>query len=568
MNEINKGLKVKPSTIYKLDSIQEVTIENGKNPHELTKGFLISEYNLFKKRAIDSYNRGKISNSLNYLSFCSRIATGYPILKEFIDDEIEDLLGKIAVKIFKDSNTRHGTKAVDEQRVELSRPIKQSIGTPENQRVVFYNGQIIDSGALTEQYLNFFLENKYSVLFIIPDNNNTTHGQKTLDFINKHEKVKVFIPDSQDPVSKIKEISGAIDAFKPTHAFLHFLPADTIGFCSFILKTELKKYYIVHNDHSFWLGKACSDYFIEFRKFGHQISTIRRGINSHKLLIVPFYPIAQDIPFQGFPFERKGKIIGFSAANLYKYYQDPNLTYFSAIRDLLVRHPNFIFCLAGYGSDRILMNFIKENKLEERFFYLGKRNDFYKLVGNVDILFESYPFKGGLTFLYAVLQNIAVTGIANMKNASQTTSEFFDCEINYREPSNFEELKEDAHQLIISKEKRNERIELFQDIPNTKEEFQRRLSKIMIDNFDDLRRTYYTELSYDDEYSLNEYLGLPMASIDYNIRKLMMLKKELSLREKVHILFKLINNEDFYFLNKLSRLNVFLKLYRRLGLNR
>ncbi len=517
---------------------------------QLTKEFLLQEYIANKNRALKYYKNGNLNSAINALTFSSKIAEAYPILREFCDDETESILLAIASKILNNSHIRPFDT---DQNNEVN----------SKKRVIFYNGQIIDSGALSEQYLYFFLEKGYSVLFIVPDMSNTVNGSKLLEFLYKEPNVEVFIPHEKSNVSKITAISHKIDQFNASHAFLHFLPADTIGFCSFVLKKHLKRNYIVHNDHTFWLGKACSDYFIEFRKFGYQLSQIRRQIDPSKLLLIPLYPIFQNVSFQGFPFEREGKVVGFSAANLYKYYKDPELKLFHVIKELLIKHPDFIFCLAGYGNAEILNSFIKEYKLEDRFYYLAKRNDFYSLVGNVDILFESYPFKGGLTVLYAVLQNIAITGISNMRSASQTTSEYFDCEVKYQEPTNFSQLEEDASQLIESTVMRKQRADLFKDVPNTKQEFQRRMTKVMNNDTAEFMRKYNSELLYDDDYALNEYLSLPKVSIDFNMRKFKILHHELSLFEKIQIARNLFKDEDFYFKNRLKWMNALLGFYRR-----
>jgi glycosyltransferase involved in cell wall biosynthesis len=515
---------------------------------KLTKCFLVSEYDIYKERAKKNYKLGRLRHALNYITFCSKIAEGYPIRNDFIDDELEYLLERVAYDLKKGEN---GKSADLITRID-------------EKRVVFYNGQIIDSGALTEQYLHYLLEKGYSILFIVPDVSKTVEGRKILDFISNQEKIKVFIPESAGIIEKIAEINHEIDLFKPNHAFLHFVPADTVGYCVFVTRKDLKRYYIVHNDHTFWLGKGCSDYFLEFRRFGHQVSKRRRGIAGDKLLMVPFYPIFQKTPFKGLPFEREGKVVGFSAANLYKYYKDPRLQYFNAIKDLLNRYPDFIFCLAGYGNADKLMDFINENNLQDRFHYLGRRDDFYELVSNVDILFESYPFKGGLTILYAVLQGIPVTGIKNMRSSTQTTSEFFDMEVNYEEPSNFEELITDAGRLIESETARNNRAAIFNGVPNTKEEFTRRLDLVMQGDTNSLKRVYNDQLIYDDDYALMEYLVIPKTEIDYAMRKLDMLKNELSFTEKLLLYKGLAENKDFHFRKRFRWLNFMLKQYRRL----
>ena len=55
----------------------------------------------------------------------------------------------------------------------------------------------------------------------------------------------------------------------------------------------------------FWLGAKAIDYVLEFRQFGVSVSQQRRGIISQQQLLVPFYPIIDNNPFQGFPKEFK-----------------------------------------------------------------------------------------------------------------------------------------------------------------------------------------------------------------------------------------------------------------------
>src|SRR5690606_35089619 len=185
--------------------------------------------------------------------------------------------------------------------------------------IVFYNGQIIDFGALTEQYLDYFIENDFEVLFIIPDRKNTKAGQNILKKIEAAEKVQLFIPTAKKPLEKIRQIREQIGTFNPEKAFLHFLPNDVTGFCSFNNMQQIERYYIVHNDHTFWLGKKCSDFFIEFRGFGIAVAIEKRKISANSVFYLPFYPIKSQTPFQGIPFERTDKIVAVSGATIYKY---------------------------------------------------------------------------------------------------------------------------------------------------------------------------------------------------------------------------------------------------------
>jgi hypothetical protein len=289
----------------------------------------------------------------------------------------------------------------------------------------------------------------------------------------------------------------------------------------------------VHNDHTFWFGKGCSDYFIEFRKFGYWLSLQRRNIDPRQILYNPYYPIIQKEKFQGFPFNSSGKIIGLSGANLYKYYLDTNLSYFHAIKELIQKNEDFIFCIAGPGDASRIIKFINENHLENRFFYLGKRNDFYELVKHVDILFESYPMKGGLTVLYAVENQKAISGIGNNQMISSPIEDFFELK-DYKQPNTFDEFIEEADLLIKDKNKREENALMFKNSKYKKENFDATLKKILDEEYNQIN-LFPDKIDIDDSENLSEYLCLPNANYIFYYYKLNYLKKYLTLTERIHI---------------------------------
>lgn len=513
---------------------------------KLSQEILTKEYLTYKKKANDAYNSRKFEDSLSYIEYCARLAQAYPIIYEFVDEELEQLLNDISIKI----------QNIPKNEVNYDK-VKST-------RIVFYNGQIVNSGGITEQYLDFFITNKIETLIVIPDIKNTIQGKRILETIEKSDNLKLFIPESGNKVSRIKKIKTELEKFNPSHAFLHFLPSDVIGYCVFSQLKSVKRFYIVHNDHTFWLGKNCSDFFIEFRQFGHQIAVQRRGINTENILLVPYYPIKNNVAFQGFPFDTKGKIVGFSGANLYKYLLDPELKYFHAIKQLINQNPDFVFCLAGYGDNKVIENFITENHLQNRFFFLGRRSDYYNLIDNVDIYFESYPMKGGLSVLYATEQNIPITGIANLQTSTRSTSSFFDAKISYDEPHDFESFIKDANGLITSVFKREERKALFNNLPNNKTEFQHRLTEIMNNNFQWLRRIYDSPLIYDDNIALKEYISLPKVELYFLIRKFQILKKCLSFSERLTLIFNILLHDDFKLPVRLKFLNCFLDIFKKI----
>jgi len=494
------------------------------------KELLNKEYAVYKEKAFHCYNKNKLHRSLKYIEYCGLIAWFYPILDQFSDDELESLLKKIKSKLY-----------------PLTLPEKIY-----KNRIVFYNSQIIDSGALTEQYLSYLIKNQYEILLIIPNKNNTKLGNNILAQIKSNPSITLFIPNTDDLCEKIIIIEKEILKFGPSRAFLHFTPADIVGFASFCNLTTIKKYYIVHNDHTFWFGKACSDYFIEFRKFGYLLSIQRRGIPVSNIYLLPYYPIKQSIPFQGFPFDTNGKIIGFSGANLYKYYLDPELKFFYAIKDLLIRNPEFVFCLAGSGNFEPIERFIIENKLQDRFFLLGKRYDFYELIRNIDILFESYPQKGGLTVLYGTENHKAITGIGNDLNASGCIEDFFDLR-EYKQPQKIDDFIVEAESLIKSEKNRIINAKKFEFNRFNKVDFEAGLNKIFNGILPTDQPIYDERLKLDDEYYLEEYLKLPDDEFLFYNRKLFHFKALINLSERLVLFINIVKLKPQVLKQRLAR---------------
>jgi hypothetical protein len=482
----------------------------------LNKEFLEKEYNTCKKKAFEAFDSDQYNKSLAFIKFCGLIAWRYPILYNYCDDDLEELM--LNIKRNLNLNTSINNKG-------------------NKKKIIFYNSQIIDSGALTEQYLNFFIENELQVLFIVPDVKNISSGNNILQTIQNNSNIHLHIVKAKDDINKIKEIDIIIKEYTAQFAFLHFVPNDIVGYTAFSDQTFLKRYYIVHNDHTFWFGKGCSDFFIEFRKLGFWLSVQRRKINIKQLLHIPFYPILQRIDFQGFPFNPKGKIVGLSGANMYKFYLDPQLEYFNAIKELIRKNENFIFCLAGRGNTSKIHKFIRENKLEERFYILGHRNDFYELVKHIDILFESYPMKGGLTVLYAVENKKAISGIGKDQMISSPIEDLFDLE-EYAQPNNFEDFIIESDQLIKDEKYRDNNVSMFEKSRYRKPFFDAELQRIIKGDNEQVK-PLIKELNFDEDGYLNEYIISPDEYYIFFKFKFINLNKYLSNREKISLFINL-----------------------------
>ncbi|MBT8036544.1 MAG: hypothetical protein KJO21_03265 [Verrucomicrobiae bacterium] len=429
---------------------------------------LRKSYDQIKAKAKKYVERSHYEKGLRQMEYAASIAWRFPVLSEFVDDELERMIEHVTDALLPDLVIENSDTG---------------LACKEGRRVVFYNGQIIDNGALCEQYLIFLLSHGYRILFIVPDSRNTKAGKNILTRLSTNRNVEIFIPESRSKIEKIRQITDKVRQFNPHFSFLHFLPNDVVGYASFVKFNNHRRYYIVHNDHTFWLGKGCGDYFLEFRQLGVRITMDKRSIDRTKIVHLPFYPIDSGVSFKGFPADFSNKVVGLSGANLYKYFKDPELKYFHAIKKLIENHSNFVFCLCGNGNPEQvewIHSFIKEYRLEERFYYLGNRPDFYALVGNIDIMFESYPIGGGLTMLFAINQGVAMTGIGSKTTFPGPTEEYLDF-AEYQQPVTFDEFEKDASKLISDPLYRENNVKIFSQALAKREDFDSKLENILLE---------------------------------------------------------------------------------------
>ncbi|MFZ4739766.1 MAG: hypothetical protein ACOYLE_01220 [Bacteroidales bacterium] len=495
---------------------------------KVTKDVIRKEYYQAISTAEKEILKKKYNNALGYFEYAARIAYRFPIISNFIDENIEKNLKIIAENKFS-SYMFH----------------------PENDdKIVYYCSQLRDNGALVEQYLDYFIEREKQVLIIVPDIKETKNGEVIFSKIKNYNKIKLFIPCTKDKIQKIKEIREEIQKFKPDKAFLHFTPWDIIGFVTFSNLNIIPRFFIVHTDHTFWIGKNCADYFIEFRKFGIAISEKRREINRDKIFHIPFYPINNGKSFEGLPFDTCDKIIGISGASLYKYYLDKNLTYFKIIAELLRENINFIFCLCAIsGNPSRIYQIFNNFGVQDRFFYLGDRKDFYNLVGNCNIFFESYPQKGGLSMLYAIEQKIPVIGISTQYNSSGSIQDFLEIK-EYKEPANFDEFKSLANKLIKSSSFRDTIADKLIENKYKKEYFTNSMDNLFKSKFKLIQIEDNINLELNDEAYFDEILQLPDANYGYLTRFKLRCNFIMSVRIKVlieiFIFFRRYSFRDFF----------------------
>lgn len=491
----------------------------------------IREFIRAKNNGINAVSNKQFERALGLFDYAGRIAFRFPIIENYIDNEIENQLSIISQNVL--------------PTVELC----SSSGA----KIVYYCSVIRDNSALIEQYLDFFIEHDYQTLVIVSDQQTMLYGQVILNKIERAKNLKLFVAKGKVKITRIKQIYNEIILFNPTKAFLHLMPYDVLGVVLFNKICGIPRYFITHSDHTFWFGKKCADYFIEFRDFGIAMDVERRGISLDRIYKLPFYPINNKLPFAGLPFNINDKVVGISGASLYKYYLDKDLTYFKVIAELLQENENFVFCLASVSGDpgKIIQVF-REYKVEERFYYLGYRKDFYRLIGECDIMFESYPLKGGLTMLFGIEQNIPVVGISTQYNASGSLQDFLGIP-NFIEPVNFLEFKESASKLIKSEKLRNSLAEVQNNNAFKKDNFNSSLLKLLNGELEKMDYSLFEyKLMLEDEKYLNEYMILP--DVKYATLARYKLKSQFSLRNRLNVFFGLFMHPYRYSIRDYARL--------------
>lgn len=173
----------------------------------------------------------------------------------------------------------------------------------EEKVVAFYDEFGLDNRGLALLYLEALLSKGFHVVYM------TRAGKK----IPRIEKL--LGEDEESSIYYIKraaykeETEFVLQAIKDSGArafFVYDLPSGIVGsLAAHALRgSGVTSYKINLTDHAFWLGAEATDYFIEFRDYGADISSQYRHIPRGKLLKLPYYPqMNTEIEFRGFPFE-------------------------------------------------------------------------------------------------------------------------------------------------------------------------------------------------------------------------------------------------------------------------
>ena len=196
------------------------------------------------------------------------------------------------------------------------------------------------------------------------------------------------------------DLYNEILKYRPEKVLFHIYAHSSIIPAIHRFPKEIDTYIINLADQTFWLGANAIKYVLEFRQFGVSVSQQRRGIKPEQQLLVPFYPIVDNNPFQGLPKEctEEGKVLIFSGGDIYKVLDEKRM-YWHLVKRIMDTFSEVVFLFATkedyFGVD-FLQKFISDNHFEGRFIYTKFRPDINKVMAHADIFMGTCPVCGSL----------------------------------------------------------------------------------------------------------------------------------------------------------------------------
>nr|WP_314493666.1 glycosyltransferase family 4 protein [uncultured Chryseobacterium sp.] len=284
----------------------------------------------------------------------------------------------------------------------------------DEETVMLYDYFGYDNRGLTQQYLRALRRLNKRIILVFENKQRQYKNEAILSEIIDYKNTSIYYLEGENRIEMAKDLFNIIITEKPKHILMHLIPWDSIAYLAFYKISGANRYQINLTDHTFWLGVDITDINIEFRSFGLNLSEQLRNIPAEKNRILPYYPILSKVDFQGFDFETKGKKIIFSGSTYYKILGD-GLEFLQTIEELLKLDENLIFVFAGSGNDDTIQNFIKENKLEDRFYLIGDRYDLFEIMKRADYYICTFPLTGALMTQTAVSAQKPVFAYVNPK---------------------------------------------------------------------------------------------------------------------------------------------------------
>ena len=360
---------------------------------KLTVKYGLQLIDTFKQKARKSIERRKYNDAITYVKAAAWVK--YEFYIGFVDDELEFFLRQIS-------------HYIPHRKLNYN---KQG-------GIVLIDAFSKDTQGLSAQYIDAVISTGKRLLYIYENNfTDSSSLYKTLKSYSPAVLAKV--PNNHNEFEKAIWIYNQIMDFGATNILMHLSP-DSASECTalYALPPNINRYQIDLTDHAFWIGIGCSDYTIEFQQIGCSLSQKERGFQSKQILLLPFYPIINNIPFEGFPLLKDKAVIIFSGGTYYKVI-DTEDTFFKLSQKILDSNHNAVILFATKDPQGVVRRKVDQYNLTGRFIVLPFRKDIAAIFQHIDIYLETYPVGGGLMCQYAA--NFSIP-ILNYKNESSEDS--------------------------------------------------------------------------------------------------------------------------------------------------
>lgn len=442
-------------------------------------------YTRIKKDIAKAYQKGDINKTIRLIDTYASVAQR--INDIYRDDEIEKYIIKIA-------HTHIGV--IDNPRIK----------NKNSKKIVFYD-QIGTTICLGVQYIQGLLENGYEILYIYESPYGAIRNN-LLKLLQKEKNIEILLWDSTgNHIEKARELRDKIASYGSNKLIIHSPAFGAFGAIVLSTLPFITRYRIVPGDHHFYIGYDCTDFYLEFRNFGIQVALKKRKLSPDVLYKLPYYPlILEGIHFQGFPQEAKGKTVIVAAGAEYKFHGSD--LFFEMCTRLLNEHPDVVILFIGDASEKI-NNYIRIKGLEGHFIPLGYRTDFSECIKHADILFNSYPFPGGLICQYAAYYSLPILSYSEKEHSLNRSVRGLLGTEDTISPISYSDKKEFyayADKILKDKNYRYEEGKRMKSLLQTRECFTDLLGKIL--SHEHIPPSEILSQESDFEYRINYYLDL------------------------------------------------------------
>ena len=405
---------------------------------KLSESLIRDTYQKLKIRARHLIDKGNIKKGLLYTHLAAY--TNYEFWLSYYDEEIEDITKEIG---------------------EFIKKRTYSVNDVIKGRCVILDSMARYRGGGNVQYVNAIVSAGWELLYITEQEMQTPDHLELFDFLKEQKAVQILeVPTKLRGVAKLQFVYDSILDFYPERIYMHITTSDVLfSAVNYALPNIIQKFFIDMADHGFRIGLKSCDYAFEFRDLGCSIISQYLHFPKDKILILPFYPIIDNLEFKGLPSQCDGKIKILSGGIYWKIV-DKDDTFFRLCQKLLQQNKKAIIIFPGSGDPSFVKNKIKEYGMEERFLLIGWRDDISELFRRADIFLNTYPHGGATMCQYAAHARTPILSYSPLESC-QNPVENFVCQVKQSRVSSIgeEDFLQEAHKLVEDSSYRAEKAE-------------------------------------------------------------------------------------------------------------